>query len=190
MAQPSGCGRNLIICHDNKSAQKPSHSPYHPSASYTRRHSSSNAGDLESLASESFALPENFKDAHIESDNGKEIYCANFHLTAEDVGVVVEYFTDEVVEALVPSERLRRVILIKITVHFEKLLTQNVVIEDGEGEALLFGLLRHGDPFPLQDVSAVIVVDFVAIFLAVIFLILLILHFSADAQYDTILNFI
>lgn len=96
-------------------------------------------------------------------------------------------------EALVPSERLRRVILIKITVHFEKLLTQDVVIEDGEGETLFFGLLCHGDPFPLQNISAVIIVNFIAIFLAVIvgiFLILLILHFSGDAQYDSILNFI
>lgn len=79
MAQPSGWRFGIGICYDKTyKAFHIIYSPYHQSASYTQRHSSSNAGDLEYLANETFALPENFKDAHIESDNGKKFIAQIF----------------------------------------------------------------------------------------------------------------
>lgn len=62
MAHPSGWSESIKL---QRILGCKIHLPYHQSASYTRRHSSSNAGDLEYLASVYFALPENFKDAHI-----------------------------------------------------------------------------------------------------------------------------
>lgn len=107
------------------------------------------------------------------------------YLTTQDIRIVVQNLTDQIVKSFVPSQSLIRVVLIQITVHLQELLAQNVVVEYGERKSSLFRLRRHLYPFPELAELLILVIE--------IFLAVLILHFSIElsqAANDSIINLV
>lgn len=117
-------------------------------------------------------------------------YFTSPHLTAQNIRFIVQYFSDKVVESTIPFQRRVIVVLVKVRVHFQQSLTQDVVAKKRKFESRFSDVGIGWHPFSeVIDVPSAIEWDLLDVRVMKVLVVVHLLVLSRAEDFDSIVRY-